>query len=433
MSQKEGPRIYNLFPRLLGKMDHWIEHFDRIKDLGFNWIYINPFHYAGFSGSLYAPKDYFDFNPMFVESGSQTPPIKQLENMIGEAHKRGLKVMMDLVINHTAKDHPFTKAHPDWYVRDEKGTVKSPGAWDGGSYIEWGDLAEIDNEKSPDRANLWKYWDEVVAFYTEKGFDGFRADAAYQVPTALWKELIGTAKKKNSKIEFFAESLGCTPEETLGLAQSGFDYIFNSSKWWDFQEDWLLVQYNQTRDFAPSVAFPESHDTPRLATEYRNHLPAIKQRIAFTAFFSSGWLMPIGCEFGFRSKTDVVSTYPDDWESVNYDISDFVRTINETKAKYAVFNEDNPIEIIDNDNWFNIIVMRKTSLDGKEHVIIAINKDVNEYQRLYYGRFYEALGVPHKTKIIDVSPENRLDVIPWEAFEYHLEPGEIKIVYAKTK
>ena len=427
----EGARIYNLFPRLVGKMSDWGTHYDRIKELGFDWVYVNPFHYPGFSGSLYAPKDYYEFNPLFIDLSSTVAPMKQLEAAIDEAHKRGLKLIMDLVINHTAKDHPYTKTHPDWYKRDKEGNVESPGAWDNGRWIEWGDLAEIDNESSPDKENLWSYWQELVMFYLDKGFDGFRADAAYGVPDQLWKMLITAAKKENKNATFFAESLGCTQPQTMALAKAGFDYIFNSSKWWDFKEDWLLKQYNSTRELAPSIAFPESHDTPRLATEAQNDLHAIKQRTLFTGLFSSGWMIPVGFEFGFRNKTDVVHTNVEDWESVNYDFTGFIKAINGIRRKYKIFNEDNAIDIVHNDNWANIIVLRKTSHSGKEKALFILNKDHQHNQRIHYANLEHAFDAASISDVKDLTPDNPMEFIPQKGFEYDLQPAEMRVIYAK--
>ncbi|MBW5381606.1 alpha-amylase, partial [Brachyspira hampsonii] len=50
---------YNLFPPLLGHIKNWYSHIDRIKNMGFEWVYINPITYPGFSGSLYATKYYY--------------------------------------------------------------------------------------------------------------------------------------------------------------------------------------------------------------------------------------------------------------------------------------------------------------------------------------------------------------------------------------
>ena len=63
---------------------------------------------------------------------------------------------MDLVINHTAKDSPLTIEHNDWYQKKETGEIKSPGAWHNNNFIEWGDLATIDNANSPSKKYLWK-------------------------------------------------------------------------------------------------------------------------------------------------------------------------------------------------------------------------------------------------------------------------------------
>ena len=97
------------------------------------------------------------------------------------------------------------------------------------------------------------------------GFKGFRCDAAYQVPVEVWQAIIGQAKATDPECGFFAETLGCTPEQVLALKPAGFDFLFNSAKWWDFRAPWLLEQYDLYRKVAPTIAFPESHDTERLA------------------------------------------------------------------------------------------------------------------------------------------------------------------------
>ncbi len=60
-----GPRIYNLFPSLVGSIERWTTHLARIAAMGFDWVYVNPFHEPGYSGSLYAVKSYYRLNPLF--------------------------------------------------------------------------------------------------------------------------------------------------------------------------------------------------------------------------------------------------------------------------------------------------------------------------------------------------------------------------------
>ena len=168
-----------------------------------------------------------------------------------------------------------------------------------------------------------------MKFLIELGFQGFRCDAAYQVPRSLWERLIREIKKDHPEVLFLAETLGCQPEQTRKTASAGFDYIFNSSKWWDFYSSWLMKQYALTREIVPSIGFPESHDTARLCEEFQGNLEGVKQRYLFTALFSAGVMMPIGFEFGFRKKLHVVKTRPEDWEETGIDLTGFITSVNE--------------------------------------------------------------------------------------------------------
>src|SRR3546814_19111994 len=65
-----------------------------------------------------------------------------------------------------------------------------------------------------------------------------------------------------------------------------------------------------------------------------------RQRYLFAAAFSTGVMMPIGYEFGFRRKPDVVGTRPEDWEDPKFDLSDFIAEVNRTKASLPVRSEE---------------------------------------------------------------------------------------------
>jgi starch synthase (maltosyl-transferring) len=68
-----GPRIYNLFPLLAGRLPNWTPHLERARQMEFDWIFVNPFHLAGHSGSLYAIKDYYVIDPRFVDPAAGRP------------------------------------------------------------------------------------------------------------------------------------------------------------------------------------------------------------------------------------------------------------------------------------------------------------------------------------------------------------------------
>ncbi|MBN2372807.1 alpha-amylase [bacterium] len=357
-----------------------MSHIIRAKEMGFNWIYINPFHPTGSSGSIYAIKDHFGFNPLFFPDNNHSNPKGRLMRLIEETNKLGLGVMADLVINHTSKQSRLLHIHPDWYKRDEDGHILHPGAMDNGKMVYWKDLAEVDNLNSRDREALWSYWLSVSKHYIELGFNGFRCDAAYQVPPDLWRFIIQKIKDVSPHAIFFAETLGCTVEQTLDVANSGFDYIYNSFKWWDFEAPWFLDQHRQTQPFVPSVSFPESHDTKRLADELNDDIEAIKKRYLISALITKGVMTTMGFEFGFHKRLNVKSTKPEDWEKNRFDFRDFIRQTNMLKSSYRIFNQEARLETVTNGNT-NLLMLLKSSEDG-ERCLFIINKSSISNQSL---------------------------------------------------
>ena len=99
--------IYNIFPLLAGPFTKWEKHFSRAKEMGFNWIFVNPIQEPGRSGSIYAIRDYFKINPELCDPSHDKSPEEQVKSMIATAEKQGLLVMIDLVINHCSIDSPL--------------------------------------------------------------------------------------------------------------------------------------------------------------------------------------------------------------------------------------------------------------------------------------------------------------------------------------
>ncbi|UEM05367.1 DUF3416 domain-containing protein [Skermanella rosea] len=394
-----GPRIYNLFPLLVGSVHDWSGHLARIAGMQFDWIFLNPIHYPGFSGSLYAVKDPYRLHDRF-QGGASEHPDDLIRGFCRNAREKGLRVMLDLVVNHTAKDAVLAEQHPDWYRREADGSLYSPRAVDPvdpSNVTIWGDLAELDYENEQARAGLVEYWANYVRHHVGLGVKGFRCDAAYQVPAPVWRALIDAAHEVDGEVEFYAETLGCTIEQVDALGDAGFDYLFNSAKWWDFQAPWLLDQYNQFRHIAPSVAFPESHDTDRLAADVgsqdRERLAAhLKMRYLFSACFSSGVMMPVGYEYGFTRKMDVVKTTPEDWEEPKVDISQFVADVNAMRAATPAFNVEGPQFRITAPHSPLVGLCRKGTGDVEDCAVILINPDENRSHTIDPGPLLAETG-----------------------------------------
>jgi len=423
----EATLIYNLFPPLAGPISRWEEHLERIAAMGFTWIYLNPIQTPGLSGSLYAVKDYFGINPLFYpESGED--PQKALGHFLNEAERRGLKVMLDLVINHTAIDSPLTTEHPEWYARDEQGKIKHPGAIDPADATKvtvWGDLAELEYWPPQYPDMLLHYWDQVISHYLRLGFQGFRADAAYKIPGYFWARLIDEARKLVPGAQFFAETLGCRLEEYAQLSSSGFDFFYNSSKWWDFQANWCLEQYNRFRRLAPSISFPETHDTDRLAAEAEGAVEVARQRYLFAAFFSAGLMIPVGFEFGFKKHLHVVNTRPEDWETPTYDLSSYIKGVNRMKKGCPALLEEGPM-IRANPNGEPVVLLLKSRSQGRGRVLAAINA-TREDQWAKIHNLPDLLDKPKKAWQ-DLTP----DMVPLKLQtlkEFPLPPARMRLFY----
>ncbi len=436
-----APRIYNLFPLLAGPVPRWRDHLDRVARMNFDWIYLNPIQYAGFSGSLYAIKDPYAYHAVLSEglSVDQTQPSadprslipsfeRHLRGFIAEAAERGIRVMLDLVVNHTSKDALLTTLHPEWYLRETDGTIRSPFAIDPADarrITVWGDLAELNWEDPASRDGLVAYWSDFVRHVLDLGFAGFRCDAAYKVPAEVWVQLIAAARTVRADALFCAETLGCRLPEVQAVTSAGFDLLFNSAKWWDFRAPWCLEQYEAHRHIAPSISFPETHDTPRLAAETNGNEALLRQRYLFAAFFSSGLLMPIGFEYGARRQLDVARTRISDREPVACDLTDYIRDVNALKTSLPVLQEEGPIDRLGDDG--PIVRLRKRS-NGQHAPVLGWINTTDTSAAGPIDEAEEALGAPRDRIVMAGSSAVSPSVGPREEAFRPLAPHEVRLL-----
>ncbi|MCF2139541.1 MAG: hypothetical protein K9W44_05750 [Candidatus Lokiarchaeota archaeon] len=402
--------IYNLFPPLAGKIAQWNQLLKGIVNMGFTWIYINPINQRGFSGSLYSIKDYFRLDPKFAIDQKDQETWNSFKAFIVQAHSLGLQVIFDIVINHTAIDS--VSNHPHWYLhkwilREKKTlhpvwvfeeiqkkdvdydrnqfpsekyelvyTIAPPYAVNPANTNEmqiWGDLAEI-NFDSPYREEITSFFKKYLAFCINFGVDGFRADAAYQVPADIWKELISFCKNIKPDIVFWAETLGANFQQNMSLKDVKFDFIANSSKWWDFTASWCLEQQKLYSQIAPSISFPESHDTTRLVKETGGRKDVQIFRYFFAAYFSKGVLMPIGYEWGEKKQLKVVFTEFIEKSQPLFDIRKDIQRINQFKSKYPLLQQEGLLWHYPYEN-LGILILRKRNTSNNSQMLLIYNKD----------------------------------------------------------
>jgi len=407
------PIIYNLFPRLFYIVNEWKDQVHHISEMGFNKIFVNPVHLPGNSQSLYSIKDYYTFNP-------QWGTWEDFKDFVQHCKTKNIDVIVDLVINHTAVDSVIVQEHPEWYEWNNNHLVH-PGAMENNHWVEWRDLAKINNN---DR-NVQVYWDKLIEFFQDMGVNDFRCDAAYQVPSQVWRELIRKACLRNENSVFYAESLGCTNDQINNLKFCGFEFLFNSSKYWNYDSSWAIDQHNTCKHIAPSISFAESHDTSRVAADQPRSENMQKNRYLFSAIFSEGVMMPIGYEYMSTIPLHVVNSKPIDFTTCKNNgknISDFIKYVNNLKKTYSEFDEEGHWNIISDLNS-DVIVLEKRSNNGQYKATILINKDWYNSKTVWKNSLpQQAHGC---SKVIAPFDCRMYDFVE----QLRLQPSEIVILY----
>ena len=183
-----------------------------LRSLGIDAIWLMPIYPIGVEGrkgslgSYYSIRDYKAVNEEF---GTE----EDLRDFISAAHSLGMRVLLDWVANHTARDARWLEDKPyDWYEREADGTAKVP--WD------WTDTAKLNYSNH----EVWRGQIDAMRYWVEQfKVDGFRCDMAMLVPIEFWQEASEELHRIKRDVFMLAEA----EEDNL------FDRAFNMSYQWD--------------------------------------------------------------------------------------------------------------------------------------------------------------------------------------------------------
>ena len=190
---------YQVYPRSfndsnndgIGDLPGVIEKLDYLKDLGIDVIWLSPMYQSHNDDNGY---DISDYRAIMDEFGT----MEDFDRLLKEVHHKGMKLILDLVVNHTSDEHPWfiesksSKDNPkrEWYIwKDPKEDGSEPNNWESifnGSAWEYDELTNqyyfhLFSKKQPDLN-----WDnsevrnavfEMMNWWFDKGIDGFRVDA----------------------------------------------------------------------------------------------------------------------------------------------------------------------------------------------------------------------------------------------------------------
>lgn len=189
--------IYQIYPRSfadsngdgIGDLNGITEHLDYIKELGVDVIWLSPIYQSPNDDNGY---DISDYQAIMKEFGT----MEDFDRMLSEMHKRGLRLVMDLVVNHSSDEHRWfmesrkSKDNPyrDYYIWKDPKDGKEPNNWGScfsGSAWEFDPETEmyylhLFSKKQPDlnweNETVRKEVFDMMTWWCEKGVDGFRMD-----------------------------------------------------------------------------------------------------------------------------------------------------------------------------------------------------------------------------------------------------------------
>ena len=202
------------------------EQLSFLCDLGVDVVWLMPIYPIGQEarkgelGSYYSIRDYCAVNPEFGT-------MDDLDDFVTEAHRLGMKVLLDWVANHTSRDARWLVEKPsNWYERDEQGVAKVP--WD------WSDTAQLNYACR----EVWDGQIESMRFWiTRHAIDGFRCDMAMLMPIEFWQRVRGELQRVKPDVFMLAEAEGV----------EFFDQAFDACYGWELHHAMCDVAQSKRR------------------------------------------------------------------------------------------------------------------------------------------------------------------------------------------
>jgi glycosidase len=443
-----------------GTFDDLKKRLDTIKKMGINILYLNPIHpigelYRNYNphdqypdymqpGCPYSIKDYKAIDPELAidKDHSQGPhtslsdPMIEFKELVKEAHKRGIKVYMDLVFNHTSHDFVLQRLHPEWFlykediksleapyiyseqIKDGKpwGNAKNTMCpfdhgywWEDAAQLNWEyKLSEGINKppNNPTLKDMREYFKAIPKYWIKHmGIDGFRCDVAYRIPMDFWNECIHEAREfakqehphngsLTGDVVFIAESY---VDEVRELLEAGFTSVYGdySNKLYSVLtlKGYLDYMYDVSGKYFPEntrfFIFPECHDFIRNTKKLLGQLAddavlserANKSRWTLTAMLPGIPMIFNGFEKLEWHPINLFSYSAINWES-DKDLKKFIIKTNNIRNKHVALQKGKYIHVptaqgISEQSQLFSFLRQYEHKERKETFLICVNMDLH--------------------------------------------------------
>ena len=323
----------------------------------------HPAVVKGNAGSPYAITDYYDIDPDLATNVDKR--MNEFESLVKRTHKAGLKMIIDFVPNHVARQYKSTakpKGIADFGENDNTGMQFSPQnnfyycpeqsfAADIDLYhgeelpyeefpakatgndcfgnrpgrndwyetvklnygVDYCDAGGVSTHFSP-TPDTWKKMLDILLFWAGKGVDAFRCDMAEMVPSAFWQWVTTEVRKKHHNVKFIGEVYN--PGRYREYINAGFDYLYDKVGMYDSLRDVvcghrsatdITRQWQTNDDIADHMLyFLENHDEQRIASDFfagdaRKGIPAL---MTSALMRTNPFMLYAGQEYGERGMDE---------------------------------------------------------------------------------------------------------------------------------
>ena len=375
------------------------QHLPRLKELGVDILWLMPMYEIGTVerkgtlGSYYAISDYKKVNPEFGT-------MEDFEHLLAAAHELGFRVILDWVANQTAPDHVWMTEKPaDFYERDAEGNATYE--------YDWTDTRSLNYENQ----EVWWAQDDAMRFWLEKGVDGFRCDAAGEVPAEFWKGILPKMNEDYPEIYLLAEA------ERTNLADPR--ETFDANYAWELHH--LLNDMSQctknAKDLREYVAkdakafpkeafrltFTSNHDENSWAGSEFERMGVFADACAVLCFTlpNSQPLIYTGQEVGIIRRLEFFEKDPIDWSEMNpnKDYTKFFTTLCALKHNNPALDAgERGGKIVWWETGSDDLVAFHREKDGNKVIVIA-SFDLNETHEFTVKLDGEYLDVFNGTKV----------------------------------
>ncbi len=374
-----------------GDLDGVIQKLPYIKELGATAIWITPVNdnkddalvnkYWGFHG--YWTKD---FDSVDEHLGDEA----KFKQLVREAHAMGIKVVLDIVINHAGYDSPMAKdpKYHDWFHHN--GNVQN---WEDQGQLEYHDIHGLPdfNTENPE---VIKFMEDTWSGWIKRAnLDGFRIDTVKHVPMKFWSKFNATIKQRApGNFLLLGEVLHGDAGYVGAYTKEGkFDSVFDFPMYFTMADVFARGQsmrklgdrlkndgaYGNPDLLAP---FLDNHDVPRFLSTAGGDERKLRLALAFLLTMRGIPTIYYGTENGMKGAGE-----PENREDMKFgsnpSLTNYVRKLTSLRREHAPLRRGRMLEMWQDDEVYGFSRLGASKADTSEEVVVFLNNSGREERR----------------------------------------------------